>query len=147
MGYIRVVALVIASVALFFSLIPGVKAEQSKQYQELLDKQSSELIVRFDYKDFHRYVMKNPGDYEIIMLYTLSDKCPQCVTTEEELIQVANSYTAAGKQYASDGNKAIFFAKIEYTQENQEAFKLSGYTSVPVLTVANSELVETYRKT
>jgi thiol-disulfide isomerase/thioredoxin len=147
MGYIRVVALVLASVALFFSMIPGVHAAESKQYKELLQKQNSALIIPFEYKDFNRYVMKNPGDYQVIMFYTLSEKCPHCETTEVELEQVANSYIAAGKHHRNEGENPIFFAKIEYTQTNQDAFKLSGYTSVPVLTVANLELAETYKKT
>ena len=147
MGYIRVVALVIASVALFFSMIPGVNAAESKQYKELLEKQNSALIIPFEYKDFNRYVMKNPGDYQIVMFYTLSDRCPQCISAEAELEQVANSYIGAGKHYRNEGETPIFFARIEYTPANQEAFKLSGYTSVPVLTVANLELAETYKKT
>mmetsp|Transcript_8624 Transcript_8624/g.9804 ORF Transcript_8624/g.9804 Transcript_8624/m.9804 type:complete len:362 (-) Transcript_8624:34-1119(-) len=146
-GYVRFIAIAITALAIFFSFIQPVQAA-TKRLTELQTLQESSYMMEFSWKQFKRYVIENPGDYQIVMYYTLSDRCEHCVTFEGELTEVAYSYYKASRHLVKEDNKIpTFFAKIEYTQGNQQAFQLSSMQSVPVLTLATKSLSETYVKT
>lgn len=143
--YVRIIALVIAFTAIFFSFIQPVSAK-SKRLTEMSKLQENNYIIEFGWKEYKRYVIENPGSYQVIMYFTLTERCDQCVATESELKEVSHSYYKAGKHVpGEDGSLPIFFAKIEYTQANHEAFQLSQFTSVPIIALAGKEMAKQYK--
>lgn len=128
--------------ALFMSFIKPVAASKITELQDL---QSKENIISFTKSQYTKYVLESTGDYDIVMYYTLSTRCEHCEDTYSELYQVANSYISAGKHTPTDkSEKPVFFAKLEFNKMNEDLFRLSEFTSVPILTLATDELSKFY---
>jgi hypothetical protein len=139
MGYIKIVALVVAFLAMFLSLFkPVVAASKLEELQELQKKDS---LIEFGKEEFKKYVAEDQVyDYDMIIYYTLSKKWDHCVQIEEELKQVAYSYVQSGKCTKSEENpRPIFFSKIEYGEETGEFFVSSDFNSVPILALLSPE--------
>lgn len=147
MGYVQIIAMCIAVATLFFSLPRGVAAKTNR-LDELRKLQSSSLLINFEWKEFDRYIIQNPGDYQIVMFYTVAQGCPMCESVESELAEVSYSFISANKQYGDEESKQIpiFFARISFTESNKQPFVLSEFRSVPVLALADKSLADFYSK-
>lgn len=144
-GYMRIFAIAIAFTAIFFSLIKPVEGK-GKRLKELQEMQASTFILNFNWKEFKRYVLQNSGEYQIILTYTISENCDQCIALENELYQVAHTYHKAGKHLdQEEGKLPTFFARIEYVPANREAFVISEFQSVPILAITTKEIADQYK--
>lgn len=146
-GYMRLIALAITFMAIFFSLIKPVEGK-GKRLKELQALQGSNYIITFGWKEFKRYVLQNPGDYQIILTYTVLENCDACVNLDSELAQVSHTYYKAGIYEDADETHDVptFFARIEFNQENREAFLMSEFQSAPVLVLATKDVADQYKE-
>lgn len=149
MEKLAIIATIIAVVTLFFSLIEPIAGAKPSKISQLVEMQESANIIKLDSKGYEKYVLKEPRDYDIMMYYTMPNKCEHCDQMESELEQVAFSYIQAGmhKIKPSAEKKPIFFAKLDFNPSNQHHFINSDFQSVPVLCLATKELAETYKNT
>ena len=143
MNWIRILAIFIATSTLFLSLFKPVAAGKLEDMQSL--QYSYGNIIEFSKKDFRKYVLTDQREYDVVIYYTLSQRCEHCVSTEQELREAAYSYLQAGKHQVSETNpRPIFFAKIEYNKNTEEYFRISEYQSVPILSVSTPEMGKEY---
>ncbi|CAI2373292.1 unnamed protein product [Moneuplotes crassus] len=143
----RIIALTIAFTAIFFSLIKPVQAK-GKRLKELQAMQESSYIMNFNWREFKRYVLQNSGEYQIILDYTIGENCDHCEVFESELSEVAYTYHSAGMHLDQDldSKLPIFFAKIEFNQNNREAFLISEFNSAPILAIATKKEADQYKE-
>lgn len=145
MGYVQTIAIIVAILTLFFSIIEPVAG--ASKLEELITRQESNLIIDLNKQDFIKYVLEEHKDYDLIVYYTLSANCEHCVLIEGELEQVSNSYIKAGKHRTENNNRIpVFFVKFEYNQQHQDIFMASEFQSVPILTLATNKLAKQYQE-
>lgn len=144
MGYLKTIAISIAILTAFFAMIKPVAAVSKKQ-TEMQKRQESALLIELERDDFVKYVLEEPRDYDVLVYYTLSQKCDHCIAIETELEQVAYSYVQSGKHLPQEGTqRAIFFVKAEYRRENADIFIASDFSSVPIICLATPELAKQF---
>lgn len=145
MGYVKTIALVIAVLTFFLSMIEPVAAKDQKT-KDMEELQESNLIIELNRNDFIKYVLSQNKEYDVLVYYTLSQNCDHCVDIEKELQQVSYSYIKSNKHLLEHTQRPIFFVKIEYNQANSEIFAASGFQSVPIICLANEKLAKKYAK-
>lgn len=123
-------------------------SEKSDELRQLSAISESNIIL-LNATGYQHYVVDYPRPYTLVVLFTADAekyKCKTCAEISEMMKTVVYSYREARAEYpfsspTGQRSRAVFFALLEYSQENQELYMQHGFQSVPNLLVTHPKSV------
>jgi len=133
------------ALSLCLSASTSEKSDELRQLSALSDSN----IVLLNATGYQHYVVDYPRPYTLVVLFTADAekyKCHTCAELSEMMKTVVYSYREARADYpytsaTGQRSRAVFFAVLEYSQENQELYMQHGFQSVPNLLITHPKSV------
>jgi len=131
----------------FILLLPVLALATSKVDELRQLAEESQTFIELSGEDYFKYVVDYPRPYTLVVYFTADPQtiqCQPCQEIEQMLGTVIYSYKEAGAQYPQTSpskSRAVFFAKVTYSQENHQIFQSHGFVSVPNLIVTHPKSV------
>ena len=118
------------------------QAAQRIQQMELLESKSSNYVIEFSDVDYQNLVLKNPRNFDVVMLFNINQNCEHCAEVEAEFQKMVYSFVKSRGQDINTSEKKIYFGVLYFNnkKEIQSIFKDHGFTTVPYLAVSAMDL-------
>ena len=126
-------------------------ASTSEKSDELrqLSSISEDNIILLNATGYQHYAVDYPRPYTLVVLFTADPekyKCKTCEEIHDMMKTVVYSYREAKAEYpyvspTGQRSRAVFFALLEYSTENQQLYQEHGFQSVPNIIVTHPKSV------
>eukprot|EP01017_Pseudomicrothorax_dubius_P014128 TRINITY_DN1652_c0_g1_i2.p1 TRINITY_DN1652_c0_g1~~TRINITY_DN1652_c0_g1_i2.p1 ORF type:complete len:353 (-),score=96.74 TRINITY_DN1652_c0_g1_i2:80-1138(-) len=108
------------------------------ELRQLADQEPSG-VISLNAKTYKYFVTDTPRPYDLVIFFT-ADNCKLCEQIYIEYSTVAKLYRDGGAFYSSrkDGrrHRAVFFAKLQFTEATRDIFQKFHFNSVPNILVS-----------